>query len=104
MRAATRPERGSLARLGAALSVVLAPLVLLLAFLLTRREGALRWFRDHRAWPFGVTLAAFFVLTLFFTQRGKVGGTTPWELFLPVFVGVWAAVLADDAYNLARPE
>jgi cell division protein FtsW (lipid II flippase) len=32
-----------------------------------------------------------------------VGGTTPWELILPILVAVWAAVLADDAYNLARP-
>jgi hypothetical protein len=49
------------------------------------------------------TLGIFFILTLFFTELGKVAGTTPWELFLPVFVFAWAATLADDAYNLARP-
>jgi hypothetical protein len=42
--------------------------------------------------------------TLFFTELGKVAGTTPWELFLPVFVFAWAATLGDDAYNLARPD
>lgn len=103
VREATRPERSSTARALSAFSVVLAPLALLLAFLWARHPAALRAFRDRRAIPFGVTLAIFFVLTLFFTELGKVGGTTPWELFLPVFIGVWAAVLADDAYNLARP-
>jgi cell division protein FtsW (lipid II flippase) len=103
VREATRPERSSTARALSAFSVVLAPLALLIGFLVARRPGALRLFRDRKEIPFGVTLAAFFVLTLFFTELGKVGGTTPWELFLPVFVGAWAAVLADDAYNLARP-
>lgn len=103
VREATAPERGSLARAASAFSVVLAPLALLLAFLWARHAGALRLARDRRAIPFGITMAVFFVLTLFFTELGKVGGTTPWELFLPVFVLVWAAVLADDSYNLARP-
>lgn len=103
VREATAPERGSLARAASAFSVVLAPLALLLAFLWAGHAGALRLVRDRRAIPFGVTMAVFFVLTLFFTELGKVGGTTPWELFLPVFVLVWAAVLADDSYNLARP-
>lgn len=103
VRNATRPERGSLARAFSAFSVVIAPVALLLAFLWARDPTALRWLRDHRVIPFGITLGIFFVLTLFFTELGKVGGTTPWELFLPVFVMVWAAVLADDAYNLARP-
>ncbi len=84
-------------------SVFLAPLALLVGFLLTRRTENLRWFRQHRWIPFVPTLALFFALTLFFTRLGKVGGTTPWELFLPVFIAVWAATLADDAYNLARP-
>lgn len=84
-------------------SVFLAPLALLLGYLLSRRSERLRWFRQNRTVPYLVTLGAFFVLTLFFTNLGKVGGTTPWELFLPVFIATWAAVLADDAYNLARP-
>ncbi|HEX2190697.1 MAG TPA: FtsW/RodA/SpoVE family cell cycle protein [Longimicrobiaceae bacterium] len=84
-------------------SVFLAPLALLLGYLLSRRAERLRWFRHNRTVPYLVTLGAFFVLTLFFTELGKVGGTTPWELFLPVFIATWAAVLADDAYNLARP-
>ncbi|HEX2091240.1 MAG TPA: FtsW/RodA/SpoVE family cell cycle protein [Longimicrobiaceae bacterium] len=84
-------------------SVFLAPLALLLGYLLSRRTERLRWFRENRRIPFFPVLAAFFALTLFFTNLGKVGGTTPWELFLPVFIATWAAVLADDAYNLARP-
>jgi cell division protein FtsW (lipid II flippase) len=95
--------RGTLAQMGSAFSVVIAPLALLLGFLLARRADTMRWLRDHRLWPFLPTLGIFFVLTLFFTELGKVGGTTPWELFLPVFIFTWAAVLADDAYNLARP-
>ncbi len=84
-------------------SVFLAPLALLLGYLVSRRAERLRWFRQNRTVPYLLTLGAFFVLTLFFTNLGKVGGTTPWELFLPVFIATWAAVLADDAYNLARP-
>jgi cell division protein FtsW (lipid II flippase) len=104
LREATRPERSSAARALSAFSVVLAPLALLAAFLWARRSGALRRARERRAIPFGVTLAIFFALTLFFTELGKVNGTTPWELLLPIFVLVWAAVLADDSYNLARPD
>jgi cell division protein FtsW (lipid II flippase) len=84
-------------------SVFLAPLALLLGYLLSRRTEYLRWFRENRRIPFIPVMGVFFVLTLFFTNLGKVGGTTPWELFLPVFIATWAAVLADDAYNLARP-
>jgi cell division protein FtsW (lipid II flippase) len=47
-------------------------------------------------------MALFFGLAMI-SRNGKVGGTTPWELILPILVAVWAAVLADDAYNLARP-
>jgi cell division protein FtsW (lipid II flippase) len=103
VRQATRPERGSTMRAMSALSVVLAPAALLVAFLVSRRGGALRAFRDYRVWPFAAVMTLFLILTLFFTELGKVGGTTPWEIFLPVFIAVWAAVLADDAYNLARP-
>ncbi|MBA4156566.1 MAG: FtsW/RodA/SpoVE family cell cycle protein [Gemmatimonadetes bacterium] len=83
-------------------SVLLAPLMLLLGFLGTRKASTLRALREHKRWPFLLTLAVFFVLALFFTELGKVRGTTPWELFLPVFILTWAAVLADDSYNLAR--
>lgn len=103
VREATRPERSSTGRAMSAFSVVLAPLALMLAFLWARQPGGVRLVRDRREIPFGLTLGLFLILTLFFTELGKVGGTTPWELFLPVFVLVWAAVLADDAYNLARP-
>jgi cell division protein FtsW (lipid II flippase) len=101
---ATAGERRSLARLGSAFSVVLAPLALLIGYLLARSGERLRWWRERRLWPFALTLGIFFVLTLFFTELGKVAGTTPWELFLPIFVFAWAATLADDAYNLARPD
>jgi cell division protein FtsW (lipid II flippase) len=99
-----RQEGFRLVRWISYISVVVSPLVLLLGYIGARRASRLRWLREHRAWPFGVTMAVFFVLTLFFTELGKVRGTTPWELFLPVFILAWAAVLADDAYNLARPE
>ena len=105
IRSATESERGSTRRLASSLSVVLAPLALALAFLWARRDGALRWVRERRVWIFGVTFGIFVALTLLpgVSSTGKVGGTTPWELLLPVFLLVWAAVLADDAYNLARP-
>ena len=57
MRAVTAPERSSGARLASSLSVVLAPAALLLAFLWARRHGTLRWVRDRRVWPFGITCA-----------------------------------------------
>lgn len=105
IRDVTRPERASLLRFGAAAAVLFAPLALLAAFLWARRPGALRWVRDYRVWPFGITFGIFVAFTLVPSVRttGKVGGTTPWELLLPVFVLVWAAVLADDAYNLGKP-
>lgn len=95
--------RGVLPRAASQLSVLLAPLALLAGFAFARRRPGLRWLREQRRIPFALTMSIFAVLTLFFTRLGKVGGTTPWELFLPVFVAVWAAVLADDAYNLAKP-
>ncbi|MDQ3555667.1 MAG: FtsW/RodA/SpoVE family cell cycle protein [Gemmatimonadota bacterium] len=95
--------RGTVPRAASHFSVLLAPLALLVGFLLARRRETLRWMRERRRIPFAITLSVFFVLTLFFTRLGKVGGTTPWEIFLPVFLIVWAGVLADDAYNLARP-
>jgi cell division protein FtsW (lipid II flippase) len=98
-------ERGQITRLGTYLPVVIAPLALLAAFAWSRRRGPMRLFREQRTIPYVATMAVFLVLTLFFTARstGKVAGTTPWELFLPIFVLVWAATLAEDAYNLARP-
>jgi cell division protein FtsW (lipid II flippase) len=97
------PRRRTPVTLAALLSIIVAPMALLFGFAGARRAGALRWFRDHRRLPFGATIITFFVLTLFFVELGRVAGTTPWELFLPIFIGVWAAVLADDAYNLSRP-
>ena len=95
----------TLTRLGSSLAVVLAPAALLLAFGWTRRSAAFRWTRQQRRWLFGIAFALFVLLTLLPGVRatGKVAGTTPWELLLPLFVIIWAAVLADDAYNLARP-
>ncbi|CAN5798309.1 hypothetical protein BH23GEM6_BH23GEM6_02450 [soil metagenome] len=103
VREAAARERTNLARMGSAFSVVLAPLALLIGYALARGGQRLRWWREHRIWPFLITLGIFFILTLFFTELGKVADTTPWELFLPVFVFAWAATLADDAYNLAQP-
>jgi cell division protein FtsW (lipid II flippase) len=103
VREATSPARRSPITLASVLTVVVAPLALLFGFLLARGHGALRWFRDNRRIPFGITVGVFFVLTLFFVELGRVAGTTPWELFLPIFIAAWAALLADDAYNLARP-
>jgi cell division protein FtsW (lipid II flippase) len=101
---AERSERTTPVRWASYLAPFLAPLALLLGFLASRRTAYLRIFREHRSWPFLPTLGIFFILTMFFTELGKVGGTTPWELFLPIFILVWATVLADDSYNLARPE
>lgn len=106
IRNATRPERRSFGRVFSAFSVILAPAALLLAFWWSRKpSGGLRWVRDRRLIPFVPVIGAFLVLAALPSVRatGKFLGTTPWELFLPVFVGVWAATLADDAYNLARP-
>jgi cell division protein FtsW (lipid II flippase) len=99
-----REEGAPVVRWISYLSVLLSPAVLLLGYVAARKSSRLRLFREHRRWPFFLTLAVFFVLTLFFTDLGKVRGTTPWELFLPVFIFAWAAVLAEDAYNLARPQ
>ena len=96
-------SRGFITRSAAHFTVFIAPFALLVGFLLSREPRVMRWVRDRRLIPFVPTLAVFFVLTLGFTQLGKVGGMTPWELFLPVFIVIWAATLAEDAYNLARP-
>ena len=96
-------SRGFFARSAAHFSVFLAPFALLIGFLLSREPSVMRWVRDKRLIPFVPTLAVFFVLTIGFTKLGKVGGMTPWELFLPIFIVIWAATLAEDAYNLARP-
>ena len=103
--AATREERGSVTRFLGTFTVVLAPMALLGAFMVARRPAPLRLFRDRRKWPFLVTFAVFAGMALMPGVRatGKLGGMTPWELFLPIFVAAWAAVLADDAYNLGRP-
>ncbi|HEX5724301.1 MAG TPA: FtsW/RodA/SpoVE family cell cycle protein [Longimicrobiaceae bacterium] len=95
--------RGAIGRWLTYFPVFIAPLALLVGYLVSHEPSTLRWVRDHRLIPFIPVLGLFFVLTLFFTRAGKVGGTTPWELFLPLFVVTWAATLADDAYNLARP-
>lgn len=102
-REVAKATAGSPLRLFTHFTVFVAPVALLIGFWLARKRGAQRWFRDHKLVPFVPTLAAFFALALFFTSLGKVGGFTPWELFLPLFVATWAATLADDAYNLARP-
>ncbi len=104
IREATAEQRSSPQRFGSAFSVLLAPLAMLGTFIIVRRQGVLRWFRDNRRIPFAAIIGIFFILALFFVELGRVGGTTPWELFLPIFVLVWAAVLADDVYNLARPD
>lgn len=96
-------SRGFFARSAAHFSVFIAPFALLVGFLLSREPSVMRWVRDRRLIPFVPTLAVFFVLTIGFTKLGKVGGMTPWELFLPIFIVIWAATLAEDAYNLARP-
>ena len=96
-------SRGFFARSAAHFSVFIAPFALLIGFLLSREPTVMRWVRDRRLIPFVPTLAVFFVLTIGFTKLGKVGGMTPWELFLPIFIVIWAATLAEDAYNLARP-
>jgi len=103
VREATSPGRRAPITLAAVLPIAIAPIALLLGFAGGRRKGAFRWFRDHRVIPFAATVGVFFILTLFFVELGRVRGTTPWELFLPVFIAAWAAVLADDAYNLANP-
>jgi cell division protein FtsW (lipid II flippase) len=97
-----REAAGFFSRFLTYLPVLLAPLAVLAGYLLTRQKWQLRWFREHRLIPFVPALLVFFALA-FVSQAGKVGGTTPWELLLPVFVAVWAATLAEDAYGLARP-
>lgn len=95
--------RGFVAKSLTYIPVMVAPLLVLLGFvLITRQTWLLRWFRDRKRWIFIPTMLVFFALGKF-SSGGKVMGTTPWELILPILVAVWAAVLADDAYNLARP-
>jgi cell division protein FtsW (lipid II flippase) len=95
--------RGFVAKSLTYFPVMVAPLLVLLGYFLIARQGwLLRWFRDRKRWIFLPTMALFFGLAMM-SKGGKVAGTTPWELILPILVAVWAAVLADDAYNLARP-
>jgi cell division protein FtsW (lipid II flippase) len=86
--------------------VFIAPLMVLVGFLvIARQTWLLRWARDRRLLVFAPAMLLFFGLAMLPQARatGKVAGTTPWELLLPFLVLTWAAVLADDAYNLARP-
>lgn len=86
--------------------VFVAPLLVLVGYLLIARQSwLLRWIRDRKLWIFIPAMLLFFGLAMVPSARttGKVAGTTPWELILPILVATWAAVLADDAYNLARP-
>jgi len=95
---------GLIPRIITYLPVFIAPLALLVGFLLARQGWLLRLFRDHRLLAFVPAMVVFFGLSMIPSARstGKIMGTTPWELLLPLFVGVWAATVADDAYNLAR--
>jgi cell division protein FtsW (lipid II flippase) len=98
--------RGFVAKSLTYFPVMFAPLLVLLGYLvIARQTWLLRWIRDRRLWIFAPAMLLFFGLAMVPSARttGKVAGTTPWELLLPIFVGTWAAVLADDAYNLARP-
>jgi cell division protein FtsW (lipid II flippase) len=98
--------RGFMARALTYLPVFIAPLLVLLGYMLMVRQGwLLRWIRDRRLLLFVPVMLVFFGLAMVPSARitGKVAGTTPWELLLPFLVATWAAVLADDAYNLARP-
>ncbi|HET7464537.1 MAG TPA: hypothetical protein VFJ82_24975, partial [Longimicrobium sp.] len=86
--------------------VFIAPLLVLVGYLvISRQTWLLRWARDRRLLVFAPVMLLFFGLAMLPSARatGKVAGTTPWELLLPFLVLTWAAVLADDAYNLARP-
>lgn len=86
--------------------VFIAPLLVLVGYMLiTRQTWLLRWIRDRRLFVFVPAMLVFIGLAMVPSARttGKVAGTTPWELILPFLVATWAAVLADDAYNLARP-
>jgi cell division protein FtsW (lipid II flippase) len=95
--------RGFVAKSITYIPVMIAPLLVLVGFLVMSRQAwLLRWFRDRKRWIFLPTMALFFGLAMI-SRSGKVSGMTPWELILPILVAVWAAVLADDAYNLARP-
>jgi cell division protein FtsW (lipid II flippase) len=103
---AVRSEtRGFIAKGTTYFPVFLAPLVVLLGFFASRGRWLLRWLRDRRLFVFAPAMLLFIGLAMVPSARvtGKVAGMTPWEILLPVFVGIWAAVLADDAYNLARP-
>ncbi|HYJ79238.1 MAG TPA: FtsW/RodA/SpoVE family cell cycle protein [Longimicrobiaceae bacterium] len=102
--AVAREAQGLLAKLGTYFPVFLAPLTLLAGFLAARSRWTLRWLRDHKLWVFVPAVGVFFVMaSMVNPATGKLNGTTPWELLLPLFVALWAAVLADDAYNLSRP-
>ena len=79
--------RGFVAKSLTYFPVMLAPLLVLLAyFMITRQSWLLRWFRDRKRWIFLPTMIVFFALGKF-SSGGKVMGTTPWELILPILVG-----------------
>ena len=89
IRSATESERDSTRRLASSLSVVLAPLALVLAFLWARRDGSLRWVRERRVWIFGITFGIFVVLTLLpgVSSTGKVGVVRRDPMAMIAFVG-----------------
>ncbi|HEX6747536.1 MAG TPA: FtsW/RodA/SpoVE family cell cycle protein [Longimicrobium sp.] len=98
--------RGFVAKAMTYFPVFIAPLIVLVGYLvIARQTWLLRWIRDRRLIVFIPAMLLFFGLAMVPSARatGKVAGTTPWELLLPFLVATWAAVLADDAYNLARP-
>ncbi|HSU17062.1 FtsW/RodA/SpoVE family cell cycle protein [Longimicrobium sp.] len=98
--------RGFFAKSATYFPVFIAPLLVLVGYLvIARQTWLLRWIRDRKLLVFIPAMLVFFGLAMVPSARttGKVAGTTPWELILPFLVATWAAVLADDAYNLARP-
>jgi len=104
--AAPTPRRDGWSRVPRAagfLAPVLAPIGLLIGFLLGTRELPMRVVRRHRRAALAVVAGAVVVLSIAFTHGGRVGNRTPWEFFLVAFVVLWAAALADDAHNLGAP-
>jgi len=98
--------RGFFSKAATYFPVFIAPLLVLVGYMvIARQTWLLRWIRNRRLWVFLPAMLLFFGLAMVPSARttGKVAGTTPWELILPFLVATWAAVLADDAYNLARP-
>ncbi|MBO0861344.1 MAG: FtsW/RodA/SpoVE family cell cycle protein [Chloracidobacterium sp.] len=82
---------------------ILAMLGFCVAFVFTKRDGALLWLQ-RRSFLIGLlTTAPFAVIAIVYSSGGKfLGNSTPWEVVKVTFLMSYAGILADHYRNLSR--